>query len=179
MLYETFNSIKESFGQDYFISRIDDEIIRNLNSKFELRNYQKEALGRFDFYFTDYAQKQKPVHLLFNMATGSGKTLIMAAQIIYLYKKGYRNFVFFTRLGNIIEKTKENFLNFLSSKYLFAEKVVIDGKEVKIKEVDSFDAANEEDINMIFLPQRLCILDLIDRWRMDCLMMILKIKKWC
>ena len=150
MLYETFNSLKEAHGQDYFTSRLDDEIIRNLNPKFELREYQKEALGRFDFYFTDYAQKQKPVHLLFNMATGSGKTLIMAAQIIYLYKKGYRNFVFFTRLGNIIEKTKENFLNPSSSKYLFAEKVVIDGKEIKIKEVDSFDAANDEDINMIF-----------------------------
>jgi len=150
MLYETFNSLKEAHGQDYFTSRLDDEIVRNLNPKFELRDYQKEAIGRFDFYFTDYAQKQKPVHLLFNMATGSGKTLIMAAQIIYLYKKGYRNFVFFTRLGNIIEKTKENFLNPSSSKYLFAEKVVIDGKEIKIKEVDSFDAANDEDINMIF-----------------------------
>lgn len=150
MLYETFNANKESFGQDFFTSRLDDEIVRNLNPKFELREYQKEALGRFDFYFSDYAQKQKPVHLLFNMATGSGKTLIMAAQIIYLYKKGYRNFVFFTRLGNIIEKTKENFLNPLSSKYLFTEKIVIDGKEIRIKEVDSFDAANDEDINMIF-----------------------------
>ncbi len=25
MLYKTFNSIKESFGQDYFTQRIDDE----------------------------------------------------------------------------------------------------------------------------------------------------------
>ena len=150
MLYEIFNSLKEAHGQDYFTSRVSDDIVLNLNPKFELRKYQKEALGRFDFYFTDYAQKQKPVHLLFNMATGSGKTLIMAAQIIYLYKKGYRNFVFFTRLGNIIEKTKENFLNPLSSKYLFAQKIVIDGREITIKEVNSFDAANGEDINMIF-----------------------------
>ncbi len=30
MLYETFNSIKESFGQDYFTSRVSDEIVQNL-----------------------------------------------------------------------------------------------------------------------------------------------------
>lgn len=53
MLYETFNSIRESFGQDYFTSRVSDEIVQNLNPKFELREYQKEALGRFDFYFSE------------------------------------------------------------------------------------------------------------------------------
>jgi len=47
MLYETFNSIKESFGQDYFTQRIGGEIVQNLNPKFELREYQKETLGRF------------------------------------------------------------------------------------------------------------------------------------
>ncbi|MDA0062985.1 DEAD/DEAH box helicase family protein [Brachyspira hyodysenteriae] len=31
---------------------------------------------------------------MFNMATGSGKTLIMASLILYLYEKGYRNFLF-------------------------------------------------------------------------------------
>ncbi|MFH1030231.1 MAG: DEAD/DEAH box helicase family protein [bacterium] len=84
------------------------------------------------------------------MATGSGKTFIMAANILYFYKKGYRNFIFFTRLGNIIQKTKANFLDPNSRKYLFAEKIVIDGKEVKIKEVDNFEGVNEEDINIIF-----------------------------
>ena len=85
MLYETFNSIKESFGQDYFTSRVADEIVRNLNPKFELREYQKEALGRFDFYFNGYQRRQFPAQLLFHMATGSGKTLIMAANILQLY----------------------------------------------------------------------------------------------
>lgn len=46
----TFNSLKDAHGEDYFSSRLDDEIVRNLNPKFELREYQKEALGRFDFY---------------------------------------------------------------------------------------------------------------------------------
>ena len=50
MFYETYNAIKESFGEDFFTSRIDDEIAQNLNPKFKLREYQKEALGRFDFY---------------------------------------------------------------------------------------------------------------------------------
>ena len=73
MLYETFNSLKEAHGQDYFTSRIDNDIVQNLNSKFELREYQKEALGRFDFYFNGYQKRQFPAQLLFNMATGSGK----------------------------------------------------------------------------------------------------------
>jgi transposase len=31
--------------------------------------------------------------------------------MLYLYKQGYRNFLFFVNLSNIVEKTKENFLN--------------------------------------------------------------------
>jgi len=110
MLYETFNSIKESFGLDYFTSRVGDEIVQNINPKFELREYQEEALGRFDFYFNGYQKRHCPAQLLFHMATGSGKTLIMAANILYLYKLGYRNFIFFVNSVNIIEKTKDNVL---------------------------------------------------------------------
>ena len=111
MLYETFNSLREAHGQDFFTSRLDSEIARNLNPKFELREYQKEAIGRFDFYlpteaparpaggsaqagFGGYQQRKFPAQLLFHMATGSGKTLIMAANILQLYKQGYRNFIF-------------------------------------------------------------------------------------
>jgi len=150
MLYETFNSIKESFGLDYFTSRISDEIVQNLNPKFELREYQKEALGRFDFYFTEFQKRQFPALLLFHMATGSGKTLIMAANILYLYKLGYRNFIFFVNSTNIIEKTRDNFLNPLSEKYLFAPKIKFDEKQVEIKEVQNFEGANLRNINIIF-----------------------------
>lgn len=150
MLYETFNSIRESFGQDYFTSRVSDEIVQNLNPKFELREYQKEALGRFDFYFNGYQKRQFPAQILFNMATGSGKTLIMTANILYLYKLGYRNFIFFVNSTNIIEKTKDNFLNPLSEKYLFAPKIKFGEKQVDIKEVQNFEAANPENINIIF-----------------------------
>jgi len=151
MLYKTFNSIKESFGEDYFTSRLDDEVVQNLNPKFELREYQKEALGRFDFYFNVYQKRQFPAQLLFHMATGSGKTLIMAANILQLYKQGYRNFIFFVNSTNIIEKTKDNFLNPLSEKYLFAAKIKFGEKEVFFKEVQNFESANPGDINILFI----------------------------
>jgi|YNPBryulayer2012_1023412.scaffolds.fasta_scaffold02117_3 type III restriction enzyme len=150
MLYETFDSIKESFGQDYFTSRVSEDIIQNLNPKFELRDYQKEALGRFDFYFNGYQRRQWPAHLLFWMATGSGKTLIMVANILQLYKLGYRNFIFFVNSVNIIEKTRDNFLNPLSEKYLFAPKIKFGDREVFIKEVQNFEGVNPENINIIF-----------------------------
>jgi len=150
MLYETFNSLREAFGQDYFTSRVSDEIVQNLNPKFELREYQKEALGRFDFYSNGYQKRQFPAQFLFHMATGSGKTLIMAANILYLYKLGYSNFIFFVNSTNIIEKTKDNFLNPLSEKYLFAPKIKFGEKQVDIKEVQNFEAANPENINIIF-----------------------------
>jgi len=150
MLHEIFNSLKEAHGPEYFNSRVSDEIVQNLNPKFELRGYQKETLGRFDFYFDGYQKRQFPAQLLFHMATGSGKTLIMAASILHLYLLGYRNFIFFVNSTNIIEKTKDNFLNPLSEKYLFASKIKFGEKEVDIKEAQNFEAVNPEDINIIF-----------------------------
>jgi len=68
------------------------------------------AIARSEYYLEKYPKKKTPVHLLFHMATGSGKTVLMAANILYLYHKGYRNFIFFVNSTNIIEKTKANFL---------------------------------------------------------------------
>lgn len=152
MLYNKFQNHKDFTGKDFFTDKSKEniEILKNLNPRFSIRKYQQEALGRFYYYFTDYPGKNLPIHLMFNMATGSGKTLIMAAQILYLYQQGYRNFVFFTRLSNIIEKTKDNFLNSVSEKYLFADKIVINGQGVKIKEVENFEGVSEDDINIIF-----------------------------
>ncbi len=152
MLYDEFNSYKNFSGADVFKNKALEkpEVLKNLNPTFPMREYQKEALGRFYYYCEEYHQKLKPIHLMFNMATGSGKTLIMAANILYFYQKGYRNFIFFTRLGNIIQKTKANFLDPNSQKYLFADKITLSGQEIKIKEVDNFEGVNDDDINIIF-----------------------------
>ena len=123
--------------------QLGDHIIKNLNSKFTIREYQREGIGRFIYYLSDYPQRNSPPHLLFHMATGCGKTLLMAANILYLYKQGCRNFVFFVNSTNIIKKTKANFLDKASSKYLFADRVVFDDREVLIREVDNFEGVND------------------------------------
>lgn len=125
-------------------------IKNNLNPLFQLRPYQIEAFSRFIFYMNNTQIKQKPTQLLFHMATGSGKTLIMAGTILYLYEQGYRNFIFFVNSNNIINKTRDNFLNPLSIKYLFSENITFGDKQVCIKEVDNFQVANQEDINIVF-----------------------------
>lgn len=123
------------------------------NLKHNLRPYQEESFKRFIYSdLEDFEGKPpKPYHLLYNMATGSGKTLVMAGLILYLFEKGYRNFLFFVNSNNIIEKTKDNFLNKQASKYLFSDKIMIDGKEVYVKEIENFDEADTENINIKFV----------------------------
>jgi type III restriction enzyme len=85
------------------------------------------------------------------MATGSGKTLIMAGLILHLYTQGYRNFLFFVNNTNIIKKTKENFLNSLSIKYLFYDSISIDNTRIRINEVDNFQYSTDKNcINILF-----------------------------
>ena len=128
-----------------------DSITQNLNPEFELRPYQEDAFASFIHYFNnDLPGKENPLHLLFNMATGSGKTLIMAGLILYLYEKGYRNFLFFVNSTNIIEKTKDNFLNPRSAKYLFSENIYFEGEHVEVTEVENFEGINEKSINICF-----------------------------
>ena len=40
---------------------------------------------------------------MFNLATGTGKTLLMASTILYYYNKGYKHFIFFVNQNNILE----------------------------------------------------------------------------
>ena len=75
---------------------------------------------------------------MFNMATGSGKTFLMGALILYYYKKGYKNFIFFVHRNNIVNKTENNFINKNHTKYLFKEKIIIDGKVINIRKVEKF-----------------------------------------
>ena len=146
---QTLNEKINGYKEFNDLPQVSSIIINNLNPNFELRPYQKEAISRFDFYWNS-KHKQNPTHLLFHMATGSGKTIIMASSIIYLYQQGYRNFLFFVNSNNIIQKTKDNFLSTGSSKYLFNQNIEIDGKRIDIQAVDNFQSINEDGINICF-----------------------------
>ncbi|MCZ2129669.1 MAG: DEAD/DEAH box helicase family protein [Bacteroidia bacterium] len=147
-LYEIFDNpfAKRALAQVDVPNWISD------NLKFEQRPYQVEAFKRYVYLEQeDFKEKPKrPYHLLYNMATGSGKTMIMAGLILHLYQKDYRNFLFFVNSNNIIQKTKDNFLNPQASKYLFTNKIIIDGKEIFIKEIENFDEADGQNINLKF-----------------------------
>lgn len=147
-LLNSFDTIQEV--DERFSERLPEYVINNLNPKFEIRDYQTEALNRFDYYLNVFKKRIRPTQLLFQMATGSGKTLIMAGCILQLYKQGYRNFIFFVGSINIIEKTKDNFLNPASGKYLFNNEINFEGRTITIKKVENFANADNECINIHF-----------------------------
>jgi len=123
----------------------------NLSKRIELRAYQREAFENTLTYFeNNNLRKNKQIHLLYHMATGAGKTVMMAGMILYLYAKGYRNFLFFVNQNNIIEKTKENFLNPSSTKYLFSDIIDLYGTQIPIEEVSNFSMTNPDAINICF-----------------------------
>jgi type III restriction enzyme len=144
-LYEKIDALREA-GVN---AELPTYISENLNPNFELRPYQKEAFENFITYF-EGKLRQRPSQVLFHMATGSGKTLIMAGLMLYLYKQGYRNFLFFVNLSNIVEKTKMNFKDATSTKYLFADEIVLDGERIAIQEVTNFQYSDPEKINICF-----------------------------
>ncbi|MDO7252898.1 DEAD/DEAH box helicase family protein [Helicobacter cappadocius] len=123
-------------------------ILENLNSNIELREYQINALK----YYLISQQKQKlnRSHLMFHMATGSGKTVIMASLILDCFARGYENFVFFVNSTAILEKTKQNFSNPKSSKYLFAKNITINTKNISINVCENLNTCKKGQINIIF-----------------------------
>ena len=150
-LFDKYNTLNEF---DAIPKELPKYIIDNLRPKFVLRPYQIEAFARFVYFYerdTKREDKQpRPYHLLYNMATGSGKTNVMAGLMLYLFAKGYRDFLFFVNSNTIIEKTKDNFLNPASSKYVFNDTITFDAGEVVVKEVQSFDESDLDNINVKF-----------------------------
>ena len=118
--------------------------------KHTLRPYQQHALQRFFHYETQYQSKKQNNYLLFEMATGTGKTLIMAALLPYFYARGYRTILFFVNSTAIIEKTRQNFIDTHSSKYVFAAPLVIDGQRIEVQAVSSIAETNPACINILF-----------------------------
>ena len=145
-LYQKLDALKEGG----FLKELPTYIESNLNPNIILRKYQEEAFKYFISYVESDLIKNKQIHNLFHMATGSGKTVIMAGLILYLYTKGYRKFLFFVNQNNIIEKTKENFLNKNSIKYLFSDNIELMGEQIQVKEVNNFAFYDKNAINICF-----------------------------
>lgn len=122
------------------------EITKNL--KYPLRPYQEQAVQAFIYLYENDPIRAN--HLLFNMATGTGKTMTMAAIVLYLHEQGYSNFVFLVHQLQIKDQAVKNFTDSSFEKYLFAKQVKFGGKAIKIKEVTRFDDANSDNINFMF-----------------------------
>lgn len=144
------DTLREEFGKRSIADvEMPKYFATSLNPMMKLRPYQEECFKYFITYWkNDFDAKELKPHLLFHMATGSGKTLIMAGAMLYLYEQGYRNFLFFVDSTNIIEKTKDNFLNTASAKYLFGQSINIGNKQVEIRLVDNFQAVDDNCINL-------------------------------
>jgi len=136
--------------QDILATDLPSAITDNLAPRIVLRPYQVRAMERWLFYMGKFVGRPPSPHLLFHMATGSGKTVLMAALILDLYKRGYRNFLFFVNSTQIIQKTRDNFLNQASAKYLFAPIVRVDGRPVNIRACETFGVAGDDAVNIHF-----------------------------
>ncbi|MDU9756819.1 DEAD/DEAH box helicase family protein [Helicobacter pylori] len=117
------------------------------NLKKELRDYQKQAICN---YLEKRQSHPTQKHFMFEMATGSGKTLVMAALILECCKQGYQNFIFFVNSTSILEKTKLNFTDSASSKYLFSENIHINDENTEIKSINHLNESQESAINIYF-----------------------------
>lgn len=137
-LYEKIKNAIE-FGNEK--SEIPEYISNNL--KYPLFDWQKEALQYLLINEKRSKDKNESTHLMFNMATGTGKTLVMASCILHYYQKGYKKFIFFVNQKNIIYKTENNFIDNTHNKYLFADKIVINNETVNIKKVETFSKNNK------------------------------------
>ena len=158
-LYQKVDILKE----EAISIDIPEIITKGLSKKIILREYQIEAFKSFLVYYeNDKLKKNKQIYTLFHMATGSGKTVIMAGLILYLYTKGYRKFLFFVNQTNILEKTIENFTNPLSSKYLFNDVIEYLGNKINIKKVDNFSDNKTEDIEILFTTIQKLHIDLFE-----------------
>ncbi|RLA06813.1 MAG: type III restriction endonuclease [Gammaproteobacteria bacterium] len=140
-LYDTIG--RAAFDAGVQKPKIPDYIKNNL--KYELFEWQQDAMINFltfeelkNININQNPYNKNHTHLMFNMATGAGKTLVMAAAILYYYNQGYRHFLFFVNQTNIVDKTENNFIDSTHNKYLFKDKIIIDGKTVDIKQVDLF-----------------------------------------
>ena len=87
--------------------RYDSELLERISSEFDLRDPNKEALRKL--IFTLDGNYDPDVMQVINLATGVGKTYLMAAFIEYLRNQGIGNVVIVTPGKTVQAKTIQNF----------------------------------------------------------------------
>lgn len=128
-----------------------DDLLAKSVLKHSLRDYQESALLNYllvnnfldrdiDLDIRDEFDKK---HHCFHMATGSGKTMLMAYLIAHLYSKGYTKVLFITNSTTLLDKTKNNLIPSLSSRKCEfksnpAGSIQIGNNQVQIMQVSSF-----------------------------------------
>lgn len=151
-----FNQIEndpdyQTWARSYVVP---EYITDNLHPTKQLREYQQTALKHFIWLYEHDRASAK--HLMFNMATGTGKTLVMASVVLYLYAKGYRNFLFLVHQIQIKDQATKNFTDYKFEKYLFNPKgIKINGQNVDVKSVGSVADAGRNAINFMFFSTSL------------------------
>ena len=109
-IYETYDTVSQSGFKD-FRSDLPDYITKNL--KHPLRPYQQEAIGRYLHYKTD-TNRAILEQVLYNMATGSGKTFTAITFIYRLLKFAKaKRVLFLVDTKNLGEQAEQEFLNYL------------------------------------------------------------------
>lgn len=123
------------------------------NMKHHFRYYQDKALHYFHFSlnYNEFKYLQSN-HVLFNMATGSGKTDLMAGIILYLFKeKGYQRFLFTVNTNSVLQKTIDNLTDISSIKNLFNHPIEIESNRIRIEQVKQFPKISKENVIYIKL----------------------------
>ena len=148
-LYDEVKHLNESLFNEQLDWDTPDYLPENMVHTF--RYYQDAALRFFHYSQTDKTFRFRNVnHVLFNMATGSGKTDLMAGLILYLYQEhDYQNFLFLVNTNGVLSKTIDNLTNQASDKYLYTPNIEIDGERIEIRQVEVFPKIQSK--NTIYL----------------------------
>ena len=152
-LYDELKQLDTDILHEQYGWELPDYIIENLKHK--PRPYQSEAIRYFHYTQASETFKfRKPRQLMFNMATGSGKTDLMAGLILYLYKeKGYQNFLFTVNTNGVLNKTIDNLTSTQSTKFLFDSNLEIDGEHIVVNQISKrfpeFPVSNSINIKFV------------------------------
>lgn len=131
-------SLDNSFLNEHIGWEQPEYISQNMVHKF--RKYQEDALRFYHYSQVESTFKHRNInHVLFNMATGSGKTDLMAGLILYLFREqNYQNFLFIVNANSVLSKTVDNLTQKSSAKYLYQPEIEIEGERIFIERVKNF-----------------------------------------